>query len=43
MDFNAAHASFVISAYAVSAVCLIGLIAYILRLDRKFRKPKPDA
>jgi heme exporter protein CcmD len=43
MDLNAAHASFVIAAYAVSGLCLVGLIAHILRSDRKLRKPKSDA
>jgi heme exporter protein CcmD len=43
MDFNAAHTSFVVAAYAVSGLCLVGLIAHVLRLDLKFRKLKPDA
>jgi len=37
MDFAAAHAGFVIGAYALSAVVLVGLIVYILGRDRLLR------
>jgi len=37
MDLAAAHAGFVAAAYAVSALVLIGLAAFILLRDRKLR------
>lgn len=37
MDFSAAHAGFVIGAYALSAVVLVGLVVYVLGRDRLLR------
>ncbi len=37
MDFSAAHASFVIGAYALSAIMLVGLVIYTLARDRALR------
>jgi heme exporter protein CcmD len=34
MDFSAAHVSYVIAAYSISAVCVIGLFLYVLLRDR---------
>ena len=38
MDWNAAHAGFVIAAYALSLVFMAGLIAYIISRDARVRK-----
>jgi heme exporter protein CcmD len=38
MDFSAPHIDFVIIAYALSGVCLIGLLAYIFWRDRALAK-----
>ena len=34
MDFSAPHIGFVIAAYALSALCLLGLCFYVLKRDR---------
>jgi heme exporter protein CcmD len=34
MDFSAAHVSYVIAAYAISGICVIGLFLYVLLRDR---------
>lgn len=38
MDWNGAHISFVIAAYAVSFAGLALLMVYILRRDRKLKR-----
>jgi heme exporter protein CcmD len=38
MDFSAAHVGYVILCYALSALCLIGLSAYIFWRDRSLAK-----
>jgi heme exporter protein CcmD len=38
MDFTAAHASFVIAAYAVSLAGLAGLVLVILGRDRRLKR-----
>ena len=37
MDFSAPHAGFVTASYVLSAVLLIGLVAYVLIRDRNLR------
>jgi heme exporter protein CcmD len=34
MDFSAAHVSYVITSYAISGVCIIGLFLYVVLRDR---------
>jgi heme exporter protein CcmD len=38
MDLSAPHLGYVFSAYAVTAVVLFGLIAYILMRDRRLAR-----
>jgi heme exporter protein CcmD len=38
MDWTAAHAGFVTASYAVSTVCIAGLIIYIFNRDARARK-----
>ncbi len=38
MDFNAAHASFVIAAYAVSFAGLAALVIFVLLRDRRLKR-----
>jgi heme exporter protein CcmD len=38
MDWNADHAGFVIAAYALSLVFLVGLIIYVFSRDAQARK-----
>ena len=37
MDFGAPHLGFVVASYALSAVLILGLSAYILFKDRRLR------
>lgn len=37
MDFTAPHLGFVYASYALTALCLVGLIAYVLGRDRAAR------
>jgi heme exporter protein CcmD len=38
MDWSATHAGFVIASYVISAVCVAGLIAYVLGRDTRAKK-----
>jgi heme exporter protein CcmD len=38
MDFSAAHVSFVLAAYAISAVAIMALVATVIIRDRKTRR-----
>jgi heme exporter protein CcmD len=38
MDWTAAHAGFVTASYAISAICIAGLIIYIFNRDARARK-----
>jgi heme exporter protein CcmD len=38
MDWNAAHVGFVVASYGISAVLLVGMIAYVFSRDFKHRK-----
>jgi heme exporter protein CcmD len=38
MDLEAAHAGFVIAAYAVSTLCILALVIYILLKDKKTKQ-----
>jgi heme exporter protein CcmD len=37
MDFSANHLGFVFASYALTAVCIVGLILQVLMRDRKLR------
>jgi heme exporter protein CcmD len=37
MDLSASHTGFVISAYAISAIFLIGLVVQVIARDRRTR------
>ena len=37
MDLSANHAGFVIAAYALSALCIFGLAAFVIARDRRLR------
>ena len=37
MDFNAPHLGFVLAAYGLSALLILGLVFYILHRDRGLR------
>jgi heme exporter protein CcmD len=38
MDWNAAHAGFVIASYAMSLAFILGLLAYVFMRDRRNKK-----
>jgi heme exporter protein CcmD len=38
MDFTAAHLGYVYASYALSAVCLLGLVLSVLGRDRALRR-----
>lgn len=38
MDLQAGHMGFVIGAYALSAIMLVGLIVYVLARDRSLQR-----
>ena len=38
MDWAAAHAGFVTASYVLSAVCIVGLIAYVFIRDARMKR-----
>ena len=38
MDWSAAHAGFVATSYAISAICIAGLIIYVFNRDVRAKK-----
>jgi heme exporter protein CcmD len=47
MDFSAAHAGYVYASYGISAICILGLLVFVLlrdrSLQRKIKSRKDDA
>jgi heme exporter protein CcmD len=38
MDWTAAHTGFVTASYILSAICIVGLIAYVFIRDTRMKK-----